>query len=64
MMPKRQWITKLGMQILLHVPGFAMKFYNALFFPLILRGQAVLEFRDGLIDNPEVNELIIECTRE
>lgn len=64
MMPKRQWITTLGMQILLHVPGFAMKFYNTLFFPMILRRQSVLEFQEGLIDNPGVVELIIECSKD
>lgn len=63
MMPKRQWITSLGMMILLHVPGFAMKFYNFLFFPLILRKQAVLEFHEGFIENPGVVELIIECAK-
>lgn len=64
MMPKRQWITTLGMHILLHVPDFAMKFYNALFFPLILRKQSVLEFHEGLIDDPNVVELIIECSSD
>ena len=62
MMPKRQWITTLGMQVLLHLPGLAMKFYNTLFFPMILRKQEVLEFHEGLIDDPHVAELIIECS--
>ena len=62
MMPKRQWVTTWGMRILLHMPGFAMKCYNALFLPMIMNRQATLEFKKGLIDEDGVNELIIECT--
>jgi len=62
MMPKRQWITTWGMRILLHMPGFAMKCYNAFFLPMIMNRQATLEFKEGLIDEDGVNELIIECT--
>lgn len=64
MMPKQKWLTSFGMACMLNMPGFAMKFYNALFFPIILRKQKTLELHDGIIDDPLVVELIIECTKE
>lgn len=64
MMPRRAWITSLGMQVLRRYPRFAMVFYNRLFFPLLLHRQPVLEFHDGLVEDPRIQELIIECTLE
>lgn len=64
MMPKKTWITSLGMPVLNRFPRFAMAFYNRLFFPVLLRKQSVLEFHDGLVEGTRIQELIIECVLE
>lgn len=64
MMPKKAWITTLGMTVLNRFPRFAMAFYNRLFFPLLLHKQPTLEFHDGMVEDDRVRELIIECTLE
>ena len=62
MKPKTTWLVRIGMWFLENQPKRAMRWYNRV-MPFVLRRQQPLSFVEGLIDDPEVDEVIILGTR-
>jgi SAM-dependent methyltransferase len=63
MQPESSWMLKLGMWFLTHQRRQAMWWYNRVFMPWGLRHQKPLRFVPGLIDDPEVDEIVVVCRK-
>ncbi|MGJ8668467.1 MAG: class I SAM-dependent methyltransferase [Oceanococcus sp.] len=63
MKPQTSWLVNLGMWFLENRPVRAMWWYNNVFMPLGLRRQPALQFREGLIEDRAVDEVIVVATR-
>lgn len=63
MQPRSSRLLDLGMWHLTHRRARAMWWYNRVFMPLGLRFQGALTLRAGLIDDPDVAEIILVCRR-
>jgi SAM-dependent methyltransferase len=61
MKPASNWLTEYGMRVMTRDRARAMRWYNYVFVPLALRFQRRLRFVPGLVDVPNVNEVIAVC---
>ena len=57
-------ITKVGMWFLKHFSKFSLRFYNKHVFPKQLKKQEPLTFSPGIIRDPAVSEVVIECVKQ
>jgi SAM-dependent methyltransferase len=64
MQPRSSRLLDAGMWWLIHHRERALWWYNCAFMPLGLRFQKKLDFRDGMIDADEVDEILMVCRKE
>ena len=63
MQPRSGWLLEFGVWMLRHQRARAMRWYNA-YTPFAIWFQKRLQFRPGLVDSPEVDEIIALCHRQ
>jgi len=63
MQPSNPVLSKLGTWFLRRHFEMAMSFYNRFFFPLGLKLQKRLEFKPGMTDNTNIDEVLLICHR-
>ncbi len=63
MQPKSPLLSKLGTWFLRRHFEVAMSFHNRFFFPLGLKLQKKLEFKPGLANNDNIDEVLLICHR-
>jgi SAM-dependent methyltransferase len=64
MQPKSRWLLEFGMWVMRKDHARAMRWYNLVFMPISIWLQKPLRFVRGLVDAPEVDEVIAVCRRE
>jgi SAM-dependent methyltransferase len=64
MQPKSRWLLDLGVWMMRTNHARAMLWYNRVFMPVSIWLQKPLRFVRGLVDAPEVDEVIAVCRRE
>ncbi|MBC22954.1 MAG: SAM-dependent methyltransferase [Phycisphaerae bacterium] len=52
-----------GLWFLRKFPAFSMWCYNNFYFPIVVRKQEPLQVHDGMINDPSIDELVIECRK-
>ena len=63
MQPSSPLLSRIGTWFLLRHFEMAMSFHNRFFFPLALNFQKKLEFKPGLTDDDNIDEVLIICHR-
>ena len=63
MQPKSKLLAKLGTWFLRQHYEMAMSYHNRFFFPLGLKLQKKLQFKQGLADGDDIDEVLIICHR-
>jgi len=63
MQPKNRRVLEFGVWMLRHQRARAMRWYNA-YTPFAIWFQKPLQFRPGLVDAPEIDEIIALCRRD
>ena len=63
MQPTNRWLLDLGVWMMRTHPARAMRWYNRVFMPIGIWLQKPLRFVPGLVDSPEVDEIIAVCRR-
>jgi SAM-dependent methyltransferase len=64
MQPKSRWLLDIGVWMMRTNRARAMLWYNRVFMPVSIWLQKPLRFVRGLVDAPEVDEVIAVCRRE
>jgi len=63
MQPRSRWLLEFGVWMLRHQRARAMRWYNA-YTPFAIWFQKPLQFSAGLVDSPEIDEIIALCRRD